>query len=359
MNVFSKLRKHPYFYRWVATTLIYLFFKVTMSYRALEILHFTVTSIVYYVMTLIVVMTVWEVCEKIFQWHKQKLGENVFESKGLTRVFFFCMIAQAPILLANSYMMDIVVAGWMDCLTEHPYETFKTSYVKSMMVGSIITLLLLFKFYYEFSQQEAMDKEKFKRDAAVSKYESLKNQIDPHFLFNSFSVLTSLIHRNPDLASDFLSQLSKTYRYILDHKKEEIISLKDELEFMDAFLFLMNIRHDNCIQTTVNINVSKDEYYIPTLALQMLIDNSIKHNSFSIENPLKVEVYNEDEQYLVIKNNIQSCKEDTVPSTGTGLENIQNRYQFHTSKPVIIESGKYFIVKIPLLRKVRNRHSVA
>jgi two-component system LytT family sensor kinase len=182
----------------------------------------------------------------------------------------------------------------------------------------------------------------------VKQYESLRNQIDPHFLFNSFSVLNSLIQQDQKLATEFLSHLSEIYRYLLDNKENKVSSLKKELEFVDSYLFLMKIRHDGCIDVNIQVDENDQTYSIPTVSLQMLVENAIKHNSFNEKKPLQLSIFT-DNGHLVVKNELNIRKTAKI-SAGIGLQNIQKRYKLHTSKKVVIDKTEtHFTVKLPLL----------
>jgi two-component system, LytTR family, sensor kinase len=193
-------------------------------------------------------------------------------------------------------------------------------------------------------QSEQLEKEK-----ALTQLAALKNQISPHFLFNSLSILSSLIHVDPNLSEQFIDQLSKAYRYILEQKDNDCITLKTELDFITSYAFLLKIRFEE--KFSVQIQVSETDtnrYAIAPLTLQLLVENAVKHNRMSRREPLCVSVGIE-KDYLVVRNRIRR-REQTECSTGVGLQNIINRYRLLTESPVWVgEQEGTFTVKIPLL----------
>ncbi len=219
----------------------------------------------------------------------------------------------------------------------------------SVLITMVISLFMHGRAFLINWRQSAVTAEKLKRESIAARYESLKNQVNPHFLFNSLNALTNLVYEDQDKAAKFIKQLSEVYRYVLDTRDREIVPLASEMEFMNSYMFLQKIRFGNKLR--LNIDVSSDGWFIAPLALQMLIENAIKHNVVSEENSLSINIFVEGD-YLVISNNIQARTSSGEVSSGIGLENIQKRYEFLTSRKVIIEDdGQNFIVKLPLIRE--------
>jgi len=191
---------------------------------------------------------------------------------------------------------------------------------------------------------------KVQKENLQSQFEVLKQQVNPHFLFNSLNVLTSLIKIDPDLAESFTERLSKVYRYVLENKEKDVVSLSTELEFLKAYLFLLEIRFMNKIVIEINIDKSYYDYQILPIAIQLLIENAIKHNTFSKVKPLKIEIFVDHQQRLNIINNL-NIRETKLASTGVGLENISRRYALVSDqKPEFNSTSNQFIAKLPLLK---------
>jgi len=197
-------------------------------------------------------------------------------------------------------------------------------------------------------RESAILSEKLKREKLISEYETLKNQINPHFLFNSFSVLTSLVNKDKDKAIVFIRELSNTFRYVLENHEKDMIDLSKELNWLKSVSFLYKIRYEDSLQISIRLPESPDIFILP-LALQMLIENAIKHNAASAKYPLLIEI-TQNEEYIIVKNNLQP-KQGEIISNKVGLKNIILRYKYLTTKDIYIENtGTEFIVKIPILR---------
>ncbi len=203
--------------------------------------------------------------------------------------------------------------------------------------------------YFSELQTKKSELLRMQKENLQSQFETLKNQVNPHFLFNALNVLSSLISVDPDLAEIFTGNLSKIYRYVLEHRSDDLVSLQTELEFMQSYTFLLNTRFKDKLKFNINIPEQYLKSKIPPLALQILIENAIKHNTFSVKSPLVVDIFVDNESNLLIINNYQP-RENTIESTGLGLTNITNRYSFFTDKPALFGlKGNAFEARIPLL----------
>ncbi len=195
---------------------------------------------------------------------------------------------------------------------------------------------------------------KVQKENLQSQFEVLKQQVNPHFLFNSLNVLSSLIKIDPDLAESFTERLSKVYRYVLENKEKDLVSLSTELEFLNAYLFLLEIRFMNKIVIEINIDKSYYDFQILPIAIQLLIENAIKHNTFSKVSPLKIELYVDRQHRLNIVNNLNT-RETKFASTGVGLENISRRYALVSDQsPEFSKTKDQFIARLPLLKSEKS-----
>ena len=183
-----------------------------------------------------------------------------------------------------------------------------------------------------------------------SQFDVLKQQVNPHFLFNSLNVLTSLIKLEPDLAEKFSEHLSKVYRYVLENKDHELVDMNTELKFLEAYIFLLKIRFVDKLIVNIDIPESKRYYQVIPLAMQLLIENAIKHNTMSKSNPLQIDIFIDKQNFLNIVNNLQE-RPSQIISTGIGLKNIQNRYLLlNNTEPVFEKTETQFIAKVPLVK---------
>ncbi len=186
------------------------------------------------------------------------------------------------------------------------------------------------------------------RENIHAQFEILKNQINPHFLFNSMNILSALIPTNPDKALSFTRKFSKLYRSMLDLKPQPVISLREELDFVNTYIYLQKMRFEDSLQVNVNISNDKMTYVLPPFALQILVENTVKHNVVSEDTPLKVNIFDEGE-YLYVSNNLQR-RGYVEDSTGLGLKNLKERYKMITEAPVLLQSKEdIFLAKIPLI----------
>ncbi|MBC9935000.1 sensor histidine kinase [Chitinophaga qingshengii] len=243
-----------------------------------------------------------------------------------------------------------------DIVLFHRYEAWESfkrlSYDLNFGIFMFYLLILTFNgiiYYYTAWKEYQVQAERLKRENIQARYDALRNQIDPHFFFNSLSVLTNLVYKSPDLSADYITQLAKTYRYILDKKFENLVTVQTELDFLESYLFLMRIRHQQSIQFRIDIDDKvRHKGMIPPVSLQLLIENAIKHNRFSSADPLVIEVKDEGD-CLVVANRIRR-KNSTEISSGIGLENIQKRYALISDHGIeVIQSDDLFIVKIPII----------
>ena len=226
------------------------------------------------------------------------------------------------------------------------------SYLEMIFISLTITFFIsLFLHGKEFLvrwKAAAVDAEASKRESMMAQYESLKSQVNPHFLFNSLNALTNLVYEDQDKAAKFIKQLSEVYRYVLDTRNREVVGLEEELQFLKAYLFLQQIRFGDKLQ--IKIELSGVESPVAPLAFQMLIENAIKHNVISQEDPLTIRLYST-QNYLVVENNLQKKSVLREDSPGIGLDNIRKRYAFLSDQPIEVnQTEKLFSVRLPILK---------
>jgi len=194
-----------------------------------------------------------------------------------------------------------------------------------------------------------LNSEEFQKETVKAELTTLKNHLDPHFLFNNLNILSSLISKDKDLSQSYLEKFADVYRNILQSSKEELVTLHDELCFIASYLYLLEIRFEDTIQTFIDVETPDHKKYLPPLTLQMLIENAIKHNAISEIRPLKIHISSQN-GFMVVKNNYQPKKLEIKNSNNSGLENIKKRYSYFTNKKVqVFQNPENFIVKIPLV----------
>lgn len=221
-------------------------------------------------------------------------------------------------------------------------------YVSSLILCAlVITMYEAISFYIQL-QKTAAEKVLLERQNVESQLEGLRNQVNPHFLFNSLNTLIYLIPEDADKAVNFVQKLSKVYRYVLESREAKVIPLAEEMEFLKSYLFLLKERFgENLVVNIRDVDQYAQAAIVP-LSLQMLFENAIKHNVISTQKPLSIEVFVE-KNHLVVRNQFQR-KNQVMDSTGVGLQNIRDRYRILTARPVeVIASPQYFTVALPLL----------
>lgn len=222
--------------------------------------------------------------------------------------------------------------------------------VTGSLIYSGIIVVLFESFYYMHQLRKAERREEqLKRQNAESQLEILKNQVKPHFLFNSLNTVVSIIPDEPDKAIDYVQRLSKVYRYILEIKDKKLIPVHEELDCIKDYMYMLRIRFgNNLIFELDESNLDKTHHIVP-LSLQLIIENAVKHNIISNKRPLKISISKGKNGSLIVSNNLQ-IKTQKMPSTGTGLSNIKERYQMLSNKNVdVLQTHDKFIVSIPLL----------
>ena len=261
-------------------------------------------------------------------------------------------LGSIPLSIAGIWLVRFIIEIIIE---KKSMDAFWENQIFSNYLGSLIVTFVVLLIYYLITLYKKLQENKFKEQKIIAgnasaQFETLKNQIDPHFLFNSLNVLSSLIEENPENAQRFTTSLSKIYRYVLEQKDKELVPLQDELDFAKTYMKLLTIRFENSLTYSLPETLIDPEAKVVPLSLQLLLENTIKHNIVSDMQPLHISISVEGD-YLVISNNLQ--KKDVLKSgEGVGLKNIVSRYAILTSKQVNIESDtSSFKVKIPILTK--------
>jgi len=260
------------------------------------------------------------------------------------------IVGSVVITLIGLFVLRLISEMTMNDMTLAEFianESFR-NYQFGLWVTLTIVVTFHFVYYYNKYQQKKVKESQIVAKTESAKFESLKNQLDPHFLFNSLNVLTALIGENPIQAEKFTTKLSKVYRYVLQQKDKDLIPLEEELKFAKSYMELLNMRFEGGIKFIIPETVSNPDLKIIPLSLQLLLENAVKHNVITSDNPLEIKI-KEENGFLSIENNI-NLKDSIGKSTKVGLQNINQRYSLITDKVVEITSkNQKFKVKLPLL----------
>lgn len=215
-------------------------------------------------------------------------------------------------------------------------------------VNLFLNCLNAIYFFMDRLKKTQVESEQFKKESIEAQFEALRNQINPHFLFNCFNALSSLVYKDADVSAKFIAQLSNVYRYLLYNQDKKVVKLQEEVAFIDSYFYLLKIRFGENIVIEKTIRAEEENGCLAPATLQMLIENAIKHNVVSAKYPLHIKVYMEDD-WIVVSNSLHE-KQIKEESTNIGLKNIQNRYAFLSNQKVqIIKTHEEFLVKIPLV----------
>lgn len=284
-------------------------------------------------------------CVSILHWLNEKLPWKDYGAKRIVVEVFL-------IFLYSTVVQFIVIMTYSQSLLFEDVTTDVGFYFENILFGNTITLIVMsiFEGVYFFRRwkESLVQAEKMKRENMESQLNSLRSQIDPHFLFNSLNVLSSLIKKDTAKAEEFIEDFAKVYRYVLDVRSEMVVTLSSELKFLEAYISLQKIRFGNGLNLKVNINPRPMTLYLPPLVLQELVGNAIKHNEVSDQSPLTIEIFNRGDD-LIVKNNLQPRNEQ-LPSTALGLKNIEKRYALLSSKKPYFEiKESNYEAMVPLL----------
>ncbi len=264
--------------------------------------------------------------------------------RGFLGLVSMVVYASVAFILVNT-LMNLIF--FQELPSHSLLEMIQNSWF-AVKISFFISIFVTFIGFFSAWRKAELDKEKLKTQMAIHQYNALQNQLNPHFLFNSFNVLSELVYENQDLAVKFIRQMSDLYRYVLSVKTEDLVSVKRELEFINSFAFLLKTRFENRLQININVAAADDEFLVP-MSLQLLLENAVKHNEATTVSPLIISV-NRYENHLVVENNLQ-LKTVVENSTKTGLENIAERYKYLNGDEIEIEkTDKFYRVKLPIIK---------
>ena len=231
-----------------------------------------------------------------------------------------------------------------------------------LILTSFIYTIINFSFFsyhqYSVTQIEAV---RLSNEQINLQFQMLKSQLSPHYLFNSLNTISSLAYRYTDTAEQYIRKFAETYRFILSTNDRKLVKISEELEFLKAYIYMLEIRYENTLSIKIDVENRILEYKIPPLCIQMLVENAVKHNTISDSKPLKITIYNEGKDFIVVNNNFIGKphfvkfenklidKPEKKDSFKIGLNNIRSRYKYFTKTPISINKDKKFTVKIPIL----------
>lgn len=301
-----------------------------------------------YLTTVVVTTVLWFGDRLIMVWSRSRYPSF----NDVRRRLYFQSVAMFVFTVAGNNILGFLVN---DIILNKPNggSYLRTDALISSNSAAIFCTIMIIAIYESIYfmnelRKSVEEKETLKRESLNAQLSALKTQVNPHFLFNNLNTLAAVIPEDADLAIEFVQQMSKVYRHILEVKDESSILLKEELDVLKAYGFLLQTRFGKNLAIDINVPEEKLKQRIVPFSLQLLMENAIKHNIVSSEKPLKISVFAEN-GHLLVSNNLQ-MKNQVNESTGIGLDNIRNRYKLLGDKEVkVFDNGESFTVSIPLL----------
>lgn len=312
-----------------------------------KLFDFSISGTLLFITLALVVFGVWELNRLI---ESRLASLHLFFKRRLHPLLILFVLS-----LVNVGAVCFVTMQALYTVSDIPVQINTAHLTLLMAFGFRVNLFLncvnAIVFYMDKLKKTQLEAEQLKKISIEAQFEALRNQINPHFLFNCFNALSTLVYKDAETSAKFIDQLSTVYRYLLYNQEKKIVSLKEELEFIDSYLYLLEIRFGENISIKKKINYDDEKFYVAPAVLQMLIENAIKHNIVSRKKPLEISL-SVANNFIIVSNTLQP-KEVKEESTHLGLKNIQSRYEFLSDRKVEIENTESrFIVKIPLLELV-------
>ena len=270
--------------------------------------------------------------------------QNHLIKRALINSLAIIVYAVFAYLIVSLIMVGIIYGEF----PENPISwAIRSSYI-AILFSFAVSILLVTGGFFRKWKSSLLEAERLKSEMLRYKYESLQNQINPHFLFNSFNVLSDLVFENQQKAVQFIKQMSQLFRYVLDSRDKELVPISEEMDFIASFAFLLQTRFEDKLTINIDVKSEKDELMVP-MTMQLLIENCVKHNEVSTSKPLKISVSRQN-GYIEVVNNLQSINVGN-DSKATGLPNIIQQYSYFTDKPIEIEKTEQnFAVRVPVIK---------
>ena len=296
-------------------------------------------------LVLILTVLVWEGNRILQNFSFEKVSKLL--QKLLYR-FLASVLLVAVISVLSSFIVGILLK------TDIMLPGFKQTLGFTFRINLFLHCINAIFQYNRALSYSKIEAEKLKKQSTEAQLEALRHQVNPHFLFNSLNVLSSVIEEDTKLGVKYVNELSKVYRYLLRSENEHLVDLTEEISFLESYTFLLKIRFQQNLNIRIQLENPKDQR-IPPSTLQLLIENAIKHNEVSKAKPLNISIIQQN-GHLIVENNI-NLRNEKITSSGVGLENIKNRYTLLASEiPQVEKSEEQFIVRLPAIEKTQHEH---
>lgn len=247
------------------------------------------------------------------------------------------LLGKAFVFLHHTFQIPAI-----DAMVHHYLHPLRDFIMTCTVSGSCYIFYLIRR-----QQAVVVENQQLRAENILNQYEALKNQLNPHMLFNSLNTLRSLVREDTDKAQEYIQELSRVLRYTLEGNESKSVLLKEEIDFVSAYIFLLKMRFEENLTFDIRIDAPRENFRLPPMAVQMLIENAVKHNEISDRHPLHVRIYTEADE-LIVSNPVQP-KLTAVCGTGIGLANLAKRYHLLYKREIQIRENECFTVRIPLI----------
>ncbi len=286
-------------------------------------------------------------------WEGNRLLNRYIQRRreSFQRTSIYQFLGSLPLTAVVTLLPALVVVNWQSAISTDALNLpLRLVLLVGFRENLFLNIIHLIFGYIGQLRQSQLEAEEHKKISAQAQLQAIRNQVNPHFLFNNLSVLAALIPTDPKASAEFVAKFSKVYRYVLTSNEKELVPLTEEMDFIRSYLYLLDKRFDRGLHVTMTISPEASALYVVPVSLQMLVENAIKHNAVPETHPLLIHIFDENAEMLVVRNTCRPRTDETEPSTGLGLPNIVQRYSFLTPvAPEIIETATHFTVKLPLL----------
>jgi two-component system, LytTR family, sensor kinase len=333
-----------YRYLFIFLLIVYSYFNIQFTVGE-SLLAKEFTGIFLFLAVSIVVFLLWEfnhLAEHLLQKWRNRLPASLHP---LILLFSVSLLSVVLACAGSLLILDLILRQPIQLDYAHSRLLLAFGFRVNLFLHCVNAIV----FFMNKLKKAQLEAEQLKKISVEAQFEALRNQVNPHFMFNCFNVLSTLVYKDPDVSAKFIAQISNVYRYLLHSQERKVVPLQEELSFIESYLYLLQMRYGDNLIIEKDISSETDEFYVAPASLQMLVENAIKHNVISKSNPLKIRLYSHNGS-IVVANNLQE-KQVKEESTHRGLINIQSRYRLLSDQLVKIEkSASEFRVEIPLLQ---------
>ncbi|MBU2915429.1 sensor histidine kinase [Reichenbachiella agariperforans] len=329
--------------RWVGIPIL----SFIMTFLIDDDVHDRMSLLEEFFISVIFTAILWNGVFMIIKWMRRRFDAVNQTAKRLVLTFFY----SALFLTIGSNMIGVSLGLCSFSSLQSPEFFFRHAHLNFISAFTIASIYEATYFFQKW-RESVIQNEALKSQQIRTQYGVLQNQMSPHFLFNSLNTLTTLITEDQKTAIDFTQTLSEVYRYILQNKERELVRLDEEIEFCEGYIFLLKKRFPENFHVRIGVDAAKRQLYIAPLTIQMLIENAIKHNIVSKNQPLVVDIHIDETNRVTVSNNLQ-MKTSLEKSTKLGLDNIKKRYELLGQREISVsQSDEQFIVKVPLIELI-------